>query len=63
MRRVLEIVLPLLEAFNDSVQLFVIRIITHFMVSKLLAMVCNQVLVALSLLALSLLTRCVRCWL
>jgi hypothetical protein len=54
MHCVLEIVPQLLEVFDDGVQLFVMHIITHFVVSKLLAMVRNQVLVALSLL-----TRCV----
>jgi hypothetical protein len=54
---VLEIVPPLLEAFDDGMQLFVMRMVTHFVVSKLLAIVRNQVPVALSLLALSLLTQ------
>jgi hypothetical protein len=47
MHRVLEIVLLLLEAFDDSMQLFVMRMIMHFMVGKLLAVVRNQVLVFL----------------
>jgi hypothetical protein len=54
MHRMLEIVLPLLEVFDYGVQLFVMHIITHFVIGKLLAMVRNRVLVALSLL-----TQCV----
>jgi hypothetical protein len=44
----LEIVLLLLEAFNDGMQLFIMCMIIHFIVSKLLAIVRNWVPVALS---------------
>jgi hypothetical protein len=51
MGRVFEIVPPLLKAFDNDMQLFVMRMITPFSVSKLLAAVRYWVPVPLSLLA------------